>query len=159
MEQCLLLSSGFCLHWTWAWEGARPSKVYILEALTAPHPPVTFNYRQKAAFSRVGLAFVLFQADCKFEVVILFSRREVGVEWGDKNWRRPKVLGLKCLSQRRWLSAIFSLVRGMDWLFPLLDVHSWDHFVLACREGLMKELLKLLSDVFCESLQDYINLD
>lgn len=70
-----------------------------------------------------------------------------------------KFFGLKCLSQRRRLSAIFSLVRGMDWLFPLLDVHSWDHFVLACREGLMKELLKLLSDVFCESLQDYINLD
>lgn len=56
------------------------SEVYILEAVTASHPLGTFNYHQKAAFSRVALAFVVSQADCRFEVVILFSRQEVGVE-------------------------------------------------------------------------------
>lgn len=52
-------------------------------------------------------------------------------------------------------------VLEVGWIcfFLRLDAYSWDRFVPSLREWLMKELLKLLSDVFCESLQDYINLD
>lgn len=49
-------------------------------------------------------------------------------------------------------SAIFCVMSRIDCFFLRLDVYSWDQFVLSWREWLMKELLKLLSDVFCESL-------
>lgn len=99
MEQCLLLSSGSNLHSAWAWEGAGLSEVYIQEALTASHPLGTFNYHQKATCSRLfGFCFVSSWLQIWGGDFLL--RRGAGVEWGDKNWRKPKVLGLKCLSQR-----------------------------------------------------------
>lgn len=120
MEQCLWLSSGSV---------GTELGVHILEALTASRPLGTLNHLPKATLSRVALAFVLFQALCRAELVVLFSRREVGVEWGDKIWRKPKVLGLKCLSQRRrreWVCVL-----GGDGLaLPSAGSHSWDHFVL-----------------------------
>lgn len=56
-------------------------------------------------------------------------------------------------------AAAFCVVSRIDCFFLRLAAYSWDQFVLSSGEWLMKELLKLLSDVFCESLQNYINLD
>lgn len=154
MEQCLLLSSGLYLHSASAREGTKLSEFYIQEVLTASHPLGTFNYHQKATFSHwFGFCFKL-TADLRW----LFCSHDKGLELNEetKTGGNRKFLALTACPRGGGRSGIFCVVRGTDWLFPLLDVHSWDHFVLALGKGWWKSCW---SDVFCERLQDYINWD
>lgn len=145
-EQCMLLSCGLCLTFIFALNLGSGGyntvvKVYILENLTAScrlGNLVTFNYCWKAAFILV-VCFFFLKTDWKFQVVILLSWREVGVEWEGKSMEETEsYLALNAHPRGGGQSAIFCVVSRIDCFFLGLDAYGWDQFVLSGGSGWWK---------------------